>query len=191
MTNHSYFNLSGAPTIDGTDVTLFTNIYLPVDDGGIPNDLPKPYETGNGHTITIVPGEKFTLGLTEPDVDDCFVIHPSTPPVSAPRTTTITPAPSTPLNTLIDAYHPTTKIHLRIASTEPAFQFYTGKYIDVPEVTENGTTLPARGPRSGFCVEPSRFVNAVNVPGWREQVILRKGQVYSSTTVYEAWADEV
>jgi len=54
---------------------LFTNIYLPVDDGGIPNDLPKPYKADNGHTITIVPGEKFTLGLTEPDIDDCFVIQ--------------------------------------------------------------------------------------------------------------------
>lgn len=71
-------------------------------------------------------------------------------------------------------------------STEPAFQFYTGKYIDVPEVEGVG----ARGPRSGFCVEPSRFVNAVNVDEWRGQVVLRRGEVYGSRVVYRGWSDE-
>ena len=75
LTSDRYFNLSGAPTIEGTEVTLHTNIYLPVDDGGIPNDLPKPYEATQGHTVTIKAGEKFTLGLTEPDIDDCFVVQ--------------------------------------------------------------------------------------------------------------------
>ncbi|KAH8592274.1 putative bifunctional protein gal10 [Bisporella sp. PMI_857] len=192
LTNHSYFNLSGQPTIDGTEVTLYTDIYLPVDDGGIPNDLPKRYEVGPGHSVTIVPGQKFTLGVTDPDIDDCFVVPPPNTPSQGARSDTVQSLSTAeqPLSTLIDAYHPSTKIHLRVSSTEPAFQFYTGKYIDVPEVTGNGKTLPARGRRSGFCVEPSRFVNAVNVPGWRDQVILKKGQIYTSTAVYEAWVDE-
>ena len=46
-----------------------------------------------------------------------------------------------------------------------------------------------RGARSGFCVEPSRYVNAVNVDEWREQVVLKKGEVYGSRIVYRGWSD--
>jgi aldose 1-epimerase len=86
----------------------------------------------------------------------------------------------------VTAYHPETKIHLDVLSTEPAFQFYTGKYIGVPEVEG----VAAREARSGFCVEPSRYVNAVNVPEWRGQVILKKGEAYGSRIVYRGWSDE-
>jgi len=72
-----------------------------------------------------------------------------------------------------------------VHSTEPAFQFYTGKYIETPAVGD----LPARGKRSGFCVEPSRFVNAANVPEWRHQMVLKKGEVYGARIVYRAWAE--
>lgn len=50
--------------------------------------------------------------------------------------------------------------------------------------------VKARGARSGFCVEPSRYVNAVNVPEWRGQVVLPRGQVYGSRVVYRGWSDE-
>lgn len=93
---------------------------------------------------------------------------------------------SSKLNTLVTAYHPDTKIHLEVLSTEPAFQFYTGKYINVPKVQN----VEARGARSGFCVEPSRFVNAINVPEWKGQVLLKKGEVYGSRIVYRGWSDE-
>lgn len=78
---------------------------------------------------------------------------------------------------------------MEVHATDPAFQFYTGKYIDVPAAkTEDGTEVPARGARSGFCVEPSRFVNAVNVPEWKDQVLLKKGEVYGSRIVYKGWS---
>lgn len=76
-------------------------------------------------------------------------------------------------------------VHLEVHSTEPAFQYYTGKYIDVPAVPEAG--LPARGARSGFCVEPSRYVNAVNVDKWKGMVLLKHGEVYGSKIVYKGW----
>lgn len=86
---------------------------------------------------------------------------------------------------LVAAYHPDTKIHLEVWSTEPAFQFYTGKYVDVPAVGG----LPARPARAGFCVEPSRWVNAVNVPEWKDQTVLKKGETYGARIVYRAWKD--
>lgn len=168
-----YFNLAGNPTIEGTEIILCTNNYLPVDDGGIPTGNPIPYPG-------VEANKTFTLGAEEPDIDDCFTTSPSSAS-AVPLDTR-----SSPLTKLVTAYHPESKIHLEVLSTEPAFQFYTGKYIDVPAVEG----MAARGKRSGFCVEPSRYVNAVNVPEWREQVLVKKGEVYGSRVVYRGWSDE-
>lgn len=92
---------------------------------------------------------------------------------------------SLPLTKLVSAHHPSSKINLEVHSTEPAFQFYTGKYIDVPEVAG----VAARGKRSGFCVEPSRYVNACNVDGWKGQMLLKKGEKYGCHIVYRAWKE--
>lgn len=124
--------------------------------------------------------KEFTLGLTEPDIDDCFVVDPSLA-TKIPLDTR-----SSPLTKLVTAFHPSTSIHFEVLSTEPAFQFYTGKYIDVPAVEGVGKRIP----RSAFCVEPSRYVNAVNVEEWKGQVVLRKGEVYGSRIVYRGWSDE-
>ncbi|KAI1151908.1 galactose mutarotase-like domain-containing protein [Nemania diffusa] len=171
MTNHSYFNLTGGPSIEGTVVQLCTPSYLPVDNGGIP--------TGGATTFAkVATNEQFTLGAQEPDIDDCFVVDPCASPNSVPIDTR-----SQPLIALVKAHHPESKIHLEVHSTEPAFQYYTGKYIDVPAVEG----VPARGARSGFCVEPSRFVNACNVEDWKNQVLLKKGEKYGCRIVYKAW----
>ncbi|CRK24264.1 hypothetical protein BN1723_013234 [Verticillium longisporum] len=156
----------------GTEITLATDKYLPVDDGGIPTGGPTAFGKG------ITGGKAFTLGAEEPDIDDCFVVNEAAGAV--PLDTR-----DSPLTTLVQAYHPESKVHLEVASTEPAFQFYTGKYIDVPAVGG----LPARGKRSGFCVEPSRYVNAINVDEWRSQSVLKRGDVYGARIVYRGWSE--
>lgn len=171
MTNHSYFNLTGGPSIEGTDITLATDTYIPVDDGGIPTG-------GLAKFAKVQTSKKFNLGAVEPDIDDCFVIDEAAS--SVPIDTR-----SSPLRKNLTAYHPESKIHLEVYSTEPAFQFYTGKYIDVPEVAG----VPARKARSGFCLEPSRYVNAPNIDEWKGQTLLKKGQKYGSRTVYKAWKE--
>ncbi|KAF2443992.1 galactose mutarotase-like protein [Karstenula rhodostoma CBS 690.94] len=169
ITNHSYFNLSGASTIAGTEATLITNKYQVVDDGGIPTGPIEEYPGVKSNT-------SFTLGETKPDIDDCFIVN--TDPSSVPLDTR-----GSALQTVASFFHPESKIHLEVATTEPAFQFYTGKYIDVPAVE----SLPARGARSAFCVEPSRYVNAINVPEQRSMTILKKGEKYGSKIVYRGW----
>jgi aldose 1-epimerase len=103
-----------------------------------------------------------------------------------------TDAASIPLDTrnnemkkLVVLYHPDTKIRFEALSTEPAFQFYAGRYIDVPAMDG----LPSRGPRSGVCIEASRYVDAINNDKWKHMVILRKGQVWGSRTIYRAWVE--
>ncbi|KIH93037.1 aldose 1-epimerase [Sporothrix brasiliensis 5110] len=172
MTNHSYFNLGNLPTIEGTVVELGSTKYLPVDDGGIPTAGPSTFEG-------VDTAKPFTLGATDPDVDDCFIVNdkPTTVPIDTR---------GEPLTRHLAAHHPNTGIHLEVLSTEPAFQFYTGKYIDVPAVGG----LPARVARSAFCLEPSRYVNASNVADWKDMVLLKKGgPKYGSRIVYRAWKE--
>jgi aldose 1-epimerase len=165
----SYFNLGGGPTVEGTEVTLYTSKHLPVDATNIPLGTIEDFPG-------IQAGKPFVLGATEPDIDHCFVVDENDKDIPLDtRTRSLKP--------LISTYHPDTKIHLDVYSTEPAFQFYTGKHIKVPATEDT----PARGSRAGFCVEPSRFVNAINVPEWRGQVLLKKGQIWGAKTVHKAW----
>ena len=168
----SYFNLTNTPTIDGTEVILSTDKYLPVDDTGIP--------LGHiDHFPGVTPGTPFTFGQVNKELDDvdhCFIVddQPSTVPIDTR---------SRPLKKLVGLSHPITKMHLDIFSTEPAFQFYSGKYVKVP-ATDNS---PAYPPRAGLCVEPSRYVNAINVPEWRNMVVLKRGELWGARSMYRAW----
>ncbi|PHH79162.1 hypothetical protein CDD82_2557 [Ophiocordyceps australis] len=173
MTNHSYFNLSGAPTIDGTVVILPTRNHLPVaQSSSIPTGQPpEPY-------AALDTTQPFTMTPVGPRVDNCFTLAPD--PAAVPIDTR-----SLPLALNLAAHHPDSGIHLEVLSTEPAFQFYTGDFVNVPSV--NGA--PPRGPRSGFCCEPGRFVNACNVPDWKSMTLLKKGDVYGARIVYRAWKD--
>jgi aldose 1-epimerase len=170
LLNHSsYFNLSSAPTIEGTEVTLTTTKYLEVDDTDIPTEV-------IGDFPGLEANKTFTLGATEPDIDHCFVLDPSNPKIPL-DTRSLEP------RLLISLFHPGSGIHLEVFSTEPAFQFYTGKYIDVAATSDR----PARGKRAGMCIEPSRYINAINVPEWRDQMLLKKNNIYGAKTVYKAW----
>lgn len=150
-------------------MTLPSNLYQVVDDEDIPTGAIEPYPEFNAN-------EEFTLGAVTPAPDHCFIVNND--PASIKLDTR-----SEPLNKLISLYHPESKIHFEALSTEPAFQFYAGKKINVPEMDG----LPARGSRSGMCIEASRYVNAVNEEKWKPMVTLKKGQTFGSRTVYRGW----
>ncbi|KAE8348257.1 galactose mutarotase-like domain-containing protein [Aspergillus coremiiformis] len=170
VTNHSYFNLTGGETVDGTSAKLSTQYYLPLDNTGI------PFGGIEEHTSKVT--EKFMIGPNKEAFDDVFVMD---------RDVTGIPLDTRerPLQLLAEFHHPESRINLQVHSTEPAFQFYTGQGTNVPAIDGN----PSRGPFSGFCIEPSRFVNAINEPAWRHMVILKKGDKYGSKIVYKTWKD--
>lgn len=171
LTNHSYFNLTGDDNIAGTVVTLATNNHLPAKEDSIPLGNPEPFP---GIDTT----KPFVLDTTGPEFDRCFTT--TTNPSSVPIDTR-----AQPLALNITAFHPKSGIHLEVLSTEPSFQFYTGDMTDVPAVEG----LPARGARSAFCCEPGRWINACNVPEWKDMVVLKKGDTYGARIVYKAWAE--
>lgn len=148
---------------------MSTDQHLPVDDTNIPI----------GHIASypgIERGKPFILGKSEPNIDHCFLVEsdPSKIPLDTRKD---------PMKNLVSMFHPSSKLHLEIFSTEPAFQFYTGQFVDVPAAEDS----PARPPRAGICVEPQRYINAINVPEWRKMVVLKRGQMWGARTVYKAW----
>ncbi|KAJ6786470.1 hypothetical protein PWT90_06508 [Aphanocladium album] len=171
MTNHSYFNLSGDETIDGTQVRLGASQYLPVDSTGVPTAGPTAFP---GVEIS----KNIDLGVKEPAFDNCFTT--TADPAAVPIDTR-----AQPLQLHVTASHPKTGIHLQVLSTEPSFQFYTGDFTNVPAVEGVG----ARGPRSSFAVEPGRWVNAANMPEWKSMTLLKTGETYGARIVYKAWAE--
>lgn len=172
----SYFNLHPAsPTISGHAISLSTNQHLSLDANSIP--------TGaiTAHPSAPPPNTTFILGPTSPSFDDCFVLDP---PNIIPLDTR-----SLPLRTLVRMSHPATDLHLDISSTEPAFQFYTGEHIDVPELqSSKGEKIAAKGPRAGIAVEPSRYVDAQRSE-WRGQCLLKKGETWGARSRYTAWKE--
>ena len=167
----SYFNISDGPTLEGTKVTVSTNLHQVTDEQDIPTGEIKPFPG-------IPANEEFTLGPKEPNPDHCFVMNDD--PASIPLDTR-----NEQMKRLIKLYHPNTKIHFEALSTEPAFQFYTGKNINVPAMDG----MPARGPRSGMCIEASRYVNAINDNKLKHMVVLKKGETFGSRTIYRAWQE--
>lgn len=168
LTSSSYFNITASATIEGTSVTLSTDQHQVTDENDIPTGVIAAFPN-------IRKNEAFILGAEQPDIDHCFIADGD--PQSIPIDTR-----SQPMQKLCELQSAATGIKLEAFSTEPAFQFYTGRFIDVPAINGHAP----RGPRSGLCIEASRYVNAVNNPSWRSMVVMRKGQCYGSRTLYRA-----
>lgn len=78
-----------------------------------------------------------------------------------------------------EAWSSSTDLKLEVRTTEPALQFYTGKFI--PGV--QGKEGVAYKPFMGFCLETQQFINAINMPQF-PSTILRPGELYSHRTMY-------
>ncbi|CCH44598.1 UDP-glucose 4-epimerase [Wickerhamomyces ciferrii] len=149
LTNHSYFTL-GDDVIDEYQVELSTPKYLALDSNQLPTGETKKLDSTS-----------FKFGSQQ--FDDDFIIN---------EANELLDTRSQDLKTLVNISSSSHSI--KVSSTEPAFQLYTGDGIFVGEFKS----------RAGFAVEPSRPVNAINSSN-AKQVILRKGETYGSKIQYE------
>jgi aldose 1-epimerase len=77
--------------------------------------------------------------------------------------------------------HPSSGRTMTLLADQPGVQFYTGNYLDG---TVNGKGGSVYLPRTGLCLETQKFPNAVNVPQWKAQVVLKTGQTYKHTMIH-------
>ena len=62
-----------------------------------------------------------------------------------------------------------------MAADQPGVQFYSGNYLDGMPAGKGGAVYPQY---AGLCLETQKFPNSINVPAWRDEVILSPGQTY-------------
>jgi len=83
--------------------------------------------------------------------------------------------PSGQLRPVARVRHPGSGRVLTLEADAPGVQFYSGNFLDGSLVGKSQRYAQ----HAGLCLETQAFPNAINVPAWQNQVILRPGQLYA------------
>ena len=168
MAHHSYWNLGGhnSGTILDHVMTLSADQYTPgtpmVPDGrvmavkGTPFDFTSPKAIG--HDLK-------QIGNTPTGYDHNFVLN------GAPNQ----------LRPVARVKDPKSGRVMTLSADQPGVQFYTGNFLNGSAKGKGATYAQY----SGFCLETQKFPNAINIPAWRDQVILKPGQAYRHVMIHK------
>ncbi|MBD5322114.1 MAG: galactose mutarotase [Bacteroides sp.] len=176
LTNHSYFNLSGDPTVPVTDHTLYiyASGFTPVDStfmttgeilpvAGTPMDFSIPRRLGDD--INKYEYEQLKNGNGYDHnwaLDNNGDIN----------------------NVAVVLYSPESGIGMNVYTDEPGVQFYSGNFLDGTVKGKNGVVYEQR---TGLALETQHYPDSPNKPQW-PSVMLRPGETYSSHTVFKFFA---
>jgi aldose 1-epimerase len=180
LTNHSYFNLSGADTITDHEMWINAGHFTPVDKRLIPTgeirdvadspfDFRYPKPIGRD-----IEADDQQLGYGG-GYDHNYVLRkPQIAEVPGGRPGGIMTFEAARV------VEPASGRVLEVETSEPGMQFYSGNFLN-PEIVGKGGRVYDR--RSGFCLETQHFPDSPNKPEF-PSTVLRPGEQYRSRTIY-------
>ena len=170
LTNHSFFNLGEETDILGHELKLFAERFTPVDDSLIPiGELRAVAATAFDFRTPARIGARIDADDIQlrraGGYDHNFILSGKRgrPGVAA------------------EVYHRKSGRALRVLTTEPGLQFYSGNFLD-GSITGKNRAVYKR--RYGFCLEAQHYPDSPNQPHF-PSAILMPGDTYRQTTVYQ------
>lgn len=172
MAHHTYWNLGGfnsGPILDH-ELTLFADHYTP-GDPVVPTGVIKPVKGTPFDFTNMKPigRDLKDVGGKPVGYDHNFVVNGD---AHAMR----------PVARLKD---PKSGRVLTLEADQPGVQFYSGNFLD-GKAHGKGVSYAQY---TGLCLETQKFPNSINVPAWKNEVILRPGQPYRHTMIHRFSAE--
>jgi len=167
LAQHTYWNLGGigSGTILDAELTLHAQKFTPGD---------PMVPTG---AIVAVEGTPFDFRAPEPIVKDLQAAGGN--PVGYDANWVVDGDART-MRPVARVRDPKSGRVMTLEADQPGVQFYSGNFLD-GSLKGKGVTYEKH---AALCLETQVFPNAINIPAWQSDVILKPGQTYKHTMVH-------